>query len=72
METQLEKLLISPLEQVINFFKENKLDYSLVEIEPPHGNKNYSERKKVGIKRVLNIKKRNDSYKVYWSFQYYE
>lgn len=70
MTAKMENLLASPLDKAINYFKENDLTYSLLEIKPPSAKKIAGRKNKNEIKRVLKIKKEKDSFKIYWSFQY--
>jgi len=70
MELKIYRLLASPLEHIVTFFKEEKLNYSLKEIKPPFQDK--EKLRNSGRKRVLKIKKDigKDSYLITWSFQY--
>ena len=68
MDPILDRFLISSPEKAIDFFKENKYKYKLIEIKPPYKNKD--NLKKQGKKRILKIQRKDDFFEITWSFQY--
>ncbi|RCW51578.1 MULTISPECIES: hypothetical protein [unclassified Halanaerobium] len=64
MEFNFDDFLGGSLSEIINFLKTNNIEYKLVQTK-------VRKREEKGIKRVINIKKREDHYLIIWSYQYY-
>ncbi|MGM0602852.1 MAG: hypothetical protein ACQESS_06015 [Bacillota bacterium] len=64
MNFEFDNFLGGPLTELTEFLKVNNIKYKLIQTEAPKKEAN-------GIKRVLNMKKKEDHYIIIWSYQYY-
>jgi len=65
-----DMLLASPLSETLDFLEQRNLDYKLVQVKPP--NKKNNDETGPGIKRVIDIREKDNFLKIIWSFQYNE
>ena len=65
-----DKLLASPLKETLKIFDKNNIKYRLVQIKPP--NKKIKDQSELGIRRIINIREKEDFIEITWSFQYNE
>ncbi len=68
MNLDKDKLLASPLKEVLVFFDKKKINYKLIQTKPP--NKKIEDQSELGIKRIINISDTEDFLEIIWSFQY--
>lgn len=68
MDLDKDKLLASPLKEVLKIFDKNKTEYKLIQTKPP--NKKNEDQSELGIKRIINIYDKEDFLEIIWSFQY--
>lgn len=63
-----DKLFASPLEEALEFFDEEKIEYKLIQTKPP--NKKNKDKAEHSLKRIISIRDKEDFLEIIWSFQY--
>ncbi len=70
MNFEKDLFLASPLSETLAYLEQNNIEYRLIQVKPP--NRKDNEETCLGIKRVIEIREKDDFLEIIWSFQYNE